>query len=247
MKINAIIADDEPHLAEHLASMIQTVWPVIEITEIVHDGYAAVAAVERLRPDIAFLDIRLPGISGIEAGRRFSTDTHVVFVTAYDNYAVRAFELGAIDYLLKPLTEERLAQTINRIKPYFCFACPRQRYRGVDFPKLLHVMSSGGNEHFFIRPMDVLFFQSMGNYLLVEGRERRGMMRASLSEVRLHLDPCQFVQIHRGTLVNIDAVACVRRQGHGAVVTLCERNIELRVSRQFAHLMLSKSILGDAR
>lgn len=214
MKIRAIIADDEPYLAAHLASMIRAAWPAVEIADVVHDGHAAVEAVARLRPDLAFLDVRMPGLNGIEVGWR-ATGTHVVFVTAYDEYAVAAFELGAIDYLLKPLTEERLTRTINRLKPYFCFSCPRQRHQAVDFPRLLRVVSSGGNEHFFIRPMDVLFFQTAGNYLLVEGRDRRGMMRSSLSELRSQLDPCQFVQIHRGTLVNIDAVDCVRGRDMG--------------------------------
>ena len=247
MNPRAVVADDEAHLAEHLRARLQHLWPELEVLPLAGNGIDALRAIDEDEPDIAFLDIRMPGLTGIELARRVDTRTHVVFVTAFDQYAVEAFDREVVDYLLKPVTDERLAKAIERLQRKLAAA---ERPPALDdvLARLARAIPQAGGRLRWVRALkgeevrqiavdDVLYFQASDKYTCVMTREGESLIRLGLAELTGQLDGEVFWQIHRGTVVNMNEVASTRRDLGGRVfVKLKDGRTELAVSRAYAHL-----------
>lgn len=225
-----IVAEDEKLLAAALQRELAIAWPDLEVVEVAEDGGAALEAIASHRPDVAFLDIRMPGLTGMEvaaAAADASPHTLVVFITAYDQYAVDAFERGAVDYLLKPVTSERLAQTVARLKSRLADAA---RHAGrtaqlardmserfdteLDEP-LTWITASTGRATRLILVEDVIYFRADNKYTLVATAEGDALLTRPIRELLRQLDPKIFRQIHRSTIVNLRQVASVERDDTG--------------------------------
>lgn len=240
----ALIAEDEPILAAELRTVLGQAWPELALVGIAEDGVEALHLLDAHRPDVVFLDIQMPGLTGLEVARKASGRCHVVFVTAYDEYAVAAFEAGAVDYVMKPLSAARIATTVERLKAKLASALPanldgilraladaaaRRQY-------LRWITATQGNDLRLITVDEILYVKSDNKYTLVVTRERESLIRRTIRELADELDPQQFWQIHRGTLVNINAVAGVTREMSGKLrVRLKDRPELLSVSDPYAH------------
>ena len=241
----AIIADDEPLLRAGLRAALAQAWPELHVAAEAANGAQAVHAVRELRPDIAFLDIEMPLMNGLEAAREIGGACHVVFVTAYDRYAVEAFERGAVDYVLKPAEQARLAETVARLKARIATPAPPlqqivdelARRVAPGAGKLQWLQASLGNNIKLINVDDILYFQSDTKYTRLVARDGEALVRKTLRELCAELDPRHFWQVHRGTIVNIRAIASVSMDEIGRrEITLRDRPEKLEVSRTFAHL-----------
>ncbi len=247
MKARALIADDEIHLAEHLRARLGDLWPELEVLPLAANGLEALRAINEHAPEVAFLDIRMPGLTGIELARRVDTRTHIVFVTAFDQYAVEAFDREVVDYVLKPVTGERLAKCIERLKRKLA-AAERPPALEEVLAKLARAIPGAGARLRWIRALkgeivqqiavdEVLYFQASDKYTCVITREGESLIRLPLAELSAQVDADVFWQIHRGTLVNMNEVAATRRDLGGRVfVKLKDGKTELPVSRAYAHL-----------
>lgn len=238
----ALIAEDEPLLREQLKRRIAEAWPELAISIEAGNGADAVSAFEVQPTDIAFLDIRMPGMTGLDVARAIGDRAHIVFVTAYDEYAIAAFEEGAVDYLLKPVTPERLAKVVVRLKA-------RLSTPPLDLDTLLHRLASReGNTHLkWIRASlgaalrmlpveDVIFFQAEDKYTKVVTADGEALIKKPIRELFDELDPEAFWQIHRSTIVSLRAIAKVERDWRDQpVISLKGRPEKLVVSRTFAH------------
>ena len=246
MTTTALIADDEPYLASHLKAQLAELWPSLEIVAVAKNGVEAAAQIAALQPDIAFLDIQMPGLSGLEVAQGIEGETRVVFVTAYDEYAVEAFEQAALDYLLKPLKTERLAKALDRIKatlsqePDAHLAEALQRLlRGPNTaPPLRYIRAAQGELMHQIAIEDVLFFHADDKYTVVQtvaGNEH--LIRTPIIELAAQLDADQFWQVHRSTLVNLAFLAGTRRdEASRLFLRIKGHPRELPVSRAYVHL-----------
>ncbi|MBS0319345.1 MAG: response regulator transcription factor [Proteobacteria bacterium] len=252
--MTAIIADDEARLAAHLAERLAVLWPELVIAGVAANGPDARALLEREAPDIAFLDIRMPGLTGLDVARGAGAGTHVVFVTAYDQYAVTAFERAAFDYLLKPVSDERLAQTIARLRERIESAAQPETGRlpellaalarelpGLAVPsgpaRLAWIRAAVGQQVRLIAVEDVAYFQSNDKYTSVFTADGEALIRTPLKDIAVQLDPGRFWQVHRSTLVNVAHVATTTRDMAGRVtLTLRGRPERITVSRAYAHL-----------
>ncbi len=248
--VTALIADDEAPMRDQLRTRLAAVWPSLSIVAEAANGVDAVALAQQHRPDIAFLDIRMPGMGGIETARQLYNRCHIVFVTAYDQYALDAFEQGAMDYLLKPVTAERLATTCERLRARLARA-PEDI--GAELARLAGLLQQGGTppQPAYLRwiqaqvggslrmvsTREVLFFQSDEKYTRVQTATAELLIRKTLKELADELDPDEFWRIHRSTLVRVDAIAEVTRDLRGRQM-LKVRNYphELEVSRNHTHL-----------
>ncbi len=252
MTLHAIIAEDEPILRAQLKSKLGKLWPELQIVADVGDGEAALEAIDAHRPDLAFLDIRMPEMTGVEVARSIAANPdlkcHVVFVTAFDQYAVEAFQTGAADYLLKPYSDERLSLTVQRLKDRLAQQpAPAQDLQALvaqisaqlkpEAEPLRWIKASVGN-HLRLIPIDeVLFFQSDEKYTLVATREFDALIRTPIKELLEGVDTARFWQIHRSTIVNASAIEVVTRDERGqASVRVKGRKETLSVSRPFSHL-----------
>ena len=243
----AIVAEDEPILRTQLEGKLRKLWPELEIIASVGDGAAALEALEDRAPDFMFLDIQMPEITGVEVARHVAGRAHVVFVTAYDQYAIQAFETGAVDYILKPATDERLAVTIERLKAKLAAPTPpadlnavlarlTEQIRGKR-EKLQWIKATIGQNLRLIPVADVLFFQSDEKYTRVVLAEGEALIKTPIRELIDGLDPEVFWQIHRSTLVNAGAIAAVTRDFRGqAHVKIKGKDEALIVSRIYSHL-----------
>ena len=245
MSARALIADDEAHLAEHLRGRLAELWPELDILPLAANGLEALRAIEDEEPDVAFLDIRMPGLTGLELARRIEPRTHIVFVTAFDQYAVEAFDRDAVDYILKPVTDERLARAVERLrnkleaaeKPPALDEMLARLAAALPGPagRLRWVRALKGEEVRQIAVDDVLYFQAQDKYTCVITREGEFLIRLALSELAAQLDPEVFWQVHRATIVNMNEVASTRRDMGGRVfVRLKDGQTELPVSRGYA-------------
>jgi DNA-binding LytR/AlgR family response regulator len=242
----AILAEDEPILRTQLEGKLRKLWPELEIIASVEDGAAALEALEDRRPDFMFLDIQMPEMTGVEVARHVGNRSHVVFVTAYDQYAIQAFETGAVDYILKPATDERLAVTIERLKAKS--ATPpadlnavlsklADRLGGGKRERLQWIKATVGQNLRLIPVDDVLFFQSDEKYTRVVMADGEALIKTPIRELLDGLDPEVFWQIHRSTLVNAGAIAAVSRDFRGqAHVKVKGKDESLVVSRIYSHL-----------
>ena len=240
----AIIAEDEPVLRGELRETLGALWPELSIVAEAADGFEAVRAIERHRPGVLFLDIQMPGMSGLDVARSASGRCHVVFVTAYDAHAVTAFEQGAVDYVMKPFSPARLATAIGRVRA-------RLREAPADLDGLLHALAAQArdttrylrwisvSQHDTLKLItvdEIQYIQSDNKYTLVATADTQSLIRKPIRELIDALDPEVFWQIHRGTVVNVNAIAAVHRDARGYLqVRLKERREVLPVSTAFAH------------
>lgn len=242
-----MIADDEPHLRDYLQTRLTRLWPQLQIVASASNGLEAMQQLNQWQPDIAFLDIKMPGLSGLQVAEKAKT-CHCVFVTAYDQYALRAFEQAAVDYLLKPVADDRLAQTVQRLQQRMATRTPAPEWQtligqlrqlaGQGQPDYLRwLRASVGSEVRLIAVDDVCYFQASEKYTLVATAGNEYLIRTSLKELAEQLDPQQFWQIHRATLVNVREIAGAQRELAGTLLLrLQSRPEKLRVSRAYAQL-----------
>ncbi|MDK9702183.1 MAG: LytTR family DNA-binding domain-containing protein [Sulfuritalea sp.] len=248
--MKAIIADDEPLLARHLTARLVELWPQLEIAGVAGNGIEARDMIEDLRPDIAFLDIRMPGLSGLEVVQALAPEVRaacrVVFVTAYDEFAVQAFEREAVGYLLKPVADDRLATAIERLQrappaPAGAQSDDLLRRLQALLPKvaghLRWVRASVGNDVRLVATDEICYFQAADKYTAVFTRDAELLIRTPIKELLEQLDPEQFWQVHRGTLVNVRQVVSAGHDAFGRVtLKLRDRAEAVAVSRGHAHL-----------
>jgi DNA-binding LytR/AlgR family response regulator len=245
--ISAVIADDEPLLRAMLRTRLMRLWPELEVRHEMADGRDVERVIEEHAPDLFFLDIHMPGVNGLEAARAIGNRAHVVFVTAYDEHAVEAFERGAIDYVLKPFNDERLAVTVERLKerleqpPAASLDALVEQIAGrlgaKPAERLRWVKASVGSSVRLIPVEEILFFQSDEKYTRVVTCDSEVLIRKPIKELLDELDPDKFWQVHRATIVNVDHNASVRRGlKDQAEIALKGHRETLVVSRAFTHL-----------
>lgn len=259
----ALIAEDEPLLAEALRADLARLWPELQVLTLVGDGQQAVQQALALKPTLCFLDIRMPGLSGLEVARTLAEDwpdpAHgphfplLVFVTAYDQYALQAFDAQAVDYLLKPVDSARLAACIARLQRTLAtrqgaaqeLLASVEQLRALlgavpaagSVPRLEVIQAQVGATVHLVPVADVIYFEAADKYLRVVTTEREHLIRTSLRELLPQLDPARFWQVHRGTVVQARCIASARRDDSGkAFLSLKGRSETLTVSRLYAHL-----------
>jgi DNA-binding LytR/AlgR family response regulator len=247
----ALIADDEPHLAAYLRTQLTALWPELELLPAARNGVEAAEAIAVHRPDLAFLDIKMPGLTGLEVAQGIEGSTRVVFVTAYDEFAVQAFEQEAVDYVLKPVNAQRLSKTIERVQRALAgsaelpaddarLATVLQRLlpaSGTPASRLRYVRASQGDLTHQIDVGDVLFFRADDKYTCVQTPRGEFLIRTPIAELAAQLDPDQFWQVHRSTLINLKHVAGTRRDELSRLfVRVNGFDGELPVSRAYVHL-----------
>jgi DNA-binding LytR/AlgR family response regulator len=245
--VTAVIADDEPLLRAQLRARLARLWPELQVVHEMENGRGIEEVLDRHTPGIFFLDIHMPGVNGLEAACAIGARAHVVFVTAFDQYAVEAFEQGAVDYVLKPFNEERLAITVERLKARIG-SRPRELEDLVkslaarlaphaNEQHLRWIKASVGSNVRLIPVEEVLFFQSDEKYTRVVTCEAESLIRKPIRELLDELDPAKFWQVHRATIVNVDHIASVRRGlKDQAEITLRDHGETIVVSRAFVHL-----------
>jgi DNA-binding LytR/AlgR family response regulator len=252
----ALIADDEPLLRDALRRQLAEAWPELQIVAEARNGREAVRLFEELHPDICFLDIHMPGLSGVDAANHIGRRAHLVFVTAYDHYAVQAFAQGALDYLLKPVEQARLAETVSRLEQRLRSSRPavntelllqqlsdqlaRLRGGGSGAP-LRWIRVQSGKTVRLIATDDVDYLRSEAKYTVVAWRDGdkpvEAVVRMPLKELLDQLDPEQFAQVHRSVVVNLRAIRHVKRhENETAEIHLKGRGDVLPVSRSYVHL-----------
>ncbi|MBH9553599.1 LytR/AlgR family response regulator transcription factor [Inhella gelatinilytica] len=262
MSIRAILADDERLMREQLRARLTEVWPDLEIVAEAKNGLEAVELTREHKPDLCLLDIRMPGLTGVEAARQIAqleeTDDwripEIVFITAYDQYAVEAFEQGVADYVLKPAERERLQLTVERLKKRFAARDSGEGDPEKPIQQLLHrlsaqlnpnqpprylewIQASVGQEIRMIPVSEILFFISDEKYTRVQTEQIEALIRKPIKELVDELDPHLFWQIHRSTLVNVKAITGVSRDFRGRqLVAIRGVNEKLEVSRSYTHL-----------
>jgi DNA-binding LytR/AlgR family response regulator len=244
MKARAIVVEDEPTLREQLDELLARVWPELEIVASVGDGLRAAAALQKHEPDLMFLDVEMPEMSGIEVARHASGRCHVVFVTAYSAYATQAFDAGAVDYVLKPISEERLATACRRLQERLASA-PADLERVLAQlaarvakarPYLQWITASLGANIRMITIEQVCYFQADARYTLVALKDGDALIHLPIRDLLDQLDPQMFWQIHRSTIVNVQEIDSIGRDAtEHAVVRLKNRSETLRVSQPFAY------------
>jgi DNA-binding LytR/AlgR family response regulator len=254
--IRALIAEDEPILAAVLVQSLQRLWPQLEIVATAPNGLAAVERALALRPDVLFLDIKMPGQTGLEAAEELAERwegpqpfPEIVFVTAYDDYALKAFEQAAADYVLKPVSDERLRRTVERLRARLDtrqdgggLAHLVEQMRALlphaQAPERLSVIRAAvGNTVRMIPVREVVYFQALDKYVNVATADSEALIRLPLKELLPQLDPAQFCQVSRGSIVNMQHVASASRDETGKLtLALHGRADRLKVSPLFAHL-----------
>ncbi|GAB4569872.1 MAG: LytTR family DNA-binding domain-containing protein [Rhizobacter sp.] len=248
----ALIADDEPLLRERLCNLLARLWPELQIVAQARNGREAVEMFDEHAPDVVFLDVHMPGLNGVEAARSIARRAEVVFVTAYEQYAVTAFEQGALDYVVKPFDEARLADTVQRLQQRLARApdagadkldaviekmsAELRRHVGANH-WLQWIKASVGNSVRLIPVEQVAYLRSDEKYTLVVWEGGEALIRKSIRELADELDPERFAQVHRSVIVNLHQVAQIDRgPNETAEVRLKGRTEVLPVSRSFVHV-----------
>lgn len=249
----ALIADDETHLATWLRDQLLKLWPDLEIVALARNGLEAAEMIAGLQPDIAFLDIQMPGLTGLEVAAGIEGLTRVVFVTAYDEYALTAFDAEAIDYVLKPVTAERLARTVQRAQRALApredavepeddarLARVLRRLQAPAAPAaapLRWIRASQGELTHQVPVSDVMFFHADDKYTCVQTADAEYLIRTPIAELTTQLDGQQFWQVHRSTIVNLAHLAGTRRdEASRLFIRIAGWKAELPVSRAYVHL-----------
>lgn len=252
----AVLADDEPHMREVLREQLKALWPALRVLDEAADGPSALLQIETLRPDLAFLDIRMPGMTGLQVARAVTVPTRIVFVTAFDAHALEAFEAHAVDYVLKPIDPARMATVVARLKQ------ATQRPRMLEAQQLVAALErlglaggqglpvvpasapqrlqwlqvAAGAQVHMVHVDDVRFFESDTKYTRVVTDDTEGLIRLSLKELLEQLDPLQFVQTHRSAVVNRRFVRAVHRRGEVLELELKGGGARVKVSSANHHL-----------
>lgn len=250
----ALIADDEPMLREALARLLAELWPELRVVAQARNGREAIAAFEQHGPDVCFLDVQMPGVSGVVAARAIGNRAHLVFVTAFEQYAVEAFARGALDYLVKPLERDRLRDTVERIKERLRTVQPpaatdelirelAARLEATPRDTRLRWLRAGSGQATRLIPVEEIdFLRADEKYTLVAwrgdgARPGEALVRTPLKELAGQLDPEQFVQVHRSVIVNLGSVSHITRGlNETATIHLKRRPETLPVSRAYLHL-----------
>jgi DNA-binding LytR/AlgR family response regulator len=260
-QLTAIVAEDEELLRADLIAKLNSVWPELEVVASCEDGAAALEEIAAKKPQLAFLDIQMPGLTGLDVAAALptlGTRTEVVFVTAYNQYAVDAFNKGAIDYLLKPVTEDRLAATVERLKAKIGNGVDTAAAMGSDGLQMLvqqlqvamandnkhepmaWITAGSGRDTKLIMVEDIAYFQADNKYTVVMTAEGESLIRTPIKELLEGLDAAHFKQIHRSTIVNLKAIKSVTRDDTGkGVIHLKALKETLQVSQPFMHLFRS--------
>jgi DNA-binding LytR/AlgR family response regulator len=247
--VKAIIADDEEQLRIYLKSKLAEFWPELVICGEAPNGIEALKLIEACRPAIAFLDIKMPGLSGIEVAQKISSTCRVVFITAFDQYAVEAFENEAIDYILKPVTDQRLQKTIARLKRQISDSSISSLDFAQSMDRLLAALKDGsaagylkwikvrqGEEVRLISVDDICYFKAEDKYTVVRTREGESLIKKTIQQLTEELDPEQFWRIHRGIIISVHQVGGVSRSFTGRlIIKLKDLPETLTVSRSYAH------------
>jgi len=242
-----LIADDELHLARYLQQQLLTLWPEADVVALAANGLEAARLIDELQPDVAFLDIQMPGLTGLEVAQGIVGPTRVVFVTAYDEYAVRAFDHAALDYVLKPIKTERLQQAVRRVQAVLSSSAKepgdelvqalRQMARVAPQQQLRFIRASQGDLTHQIDVRDVLYFHADDKYTCVQTAQAEYLIRTPIAELVAQLDPNCFWQVHRSSLINLTHLAGTRRDGASRLfVRFKHHGLELPVSRAYVHL-----------
>ena len=241
----AVLAEDEPLLGDELAELLNSLWPQLQIVARANDGVAALNAIDEHCPSIAFLDIRMPLLTGIDVARQVAGRCHVAFITSYDEHAVEAFEAGAIDYVLKPPSAARLATTIQRLKTRLQQPAADLRWALRDFADrsaatpgyLQWINASRGATVRLITVEEILYFKSDQKYTMVVTAETEALIKKTIKNLTSELDPTMFWQVHRSAVVNVHAIDSVMRDDRGNLtLRLKHRPETLPVSEAYTHL-----------
>ncbi|HEX8956022.1 MAG TPA: LytTR family DNA-binding domain-containing protein [Burkholderiaceae bacterium] len=247
----AIIADDEDLALGELRAMLKQAWPELEVIAACDNGTDALEAIMRRQPDVAFLDIRMPGLTGLDVAQAAAGKCQVVFTTAYDAHAIKAFDLGALDYLLKPLTKARLDQAIERLQDRLrarlasqdgapdwarvVSELDRRLAQARQNERLRWISASVGDTIHLYSIEEVVYFESDLKYTRVVTEKDEALVRLTLKEIQNGLDPDQFWQVHRATIVRASAISCARRDEAGGItLELRNRDEKIKVSRAYA-------------
>lgn len=251
--VTALIADDEPLLRERLAAHLATLWPALQVVAHARNGREAVERFDEAPVDVVFLDVQMPGLNGVEAARSLRGRTHLVFVTAFEQYALQAFEEGAVDYLVKPFEPARLAQTVQRLQGLLASAAPPAaadaaldplldrlaealRQRAGPRRALQWIRASAGTSVKLVNVDEVIYLKADEKYTLVVSGDGEALIRKPIRELADELDPERFVQIHRSVIVNLHCIShVVRGPNETADVHLRGRAEVLPVSRSYLH------------
>ncbi|WP_448567418.1 LytR/AlgR family response regulator transcription factor [Thalassotalea ganghwensis] len=235
--VDILVAEDEVILRESLVAKLKAYWPSAHIVASVNNGQEAICAINQMKPEVTFLDIQMGDISGIDVAKQIGCHTEIVFVTAFNQYAVEAFEQGAQDYLLKPFSDERLIACIERLQ---------QRLQLPEYPVHQDIASKGymsrinmqiGHKIWVVPIEDVVVFQANGRYIKVITKDREALIRLPLKQLLERLDPEIFWQVHRGTVININHLDYVTQtEGDKLVLHMKHNPIEVQVSRSYTHL-----------
>lgn len=249
-KPKAVIADDEEQLRIYLKSKLVRLWPELIICGEAENGPEALEIIKKHQPDIAFLDIKMPGLSGLEVAKAITTNCRVVFITAYDQYAIEAFEGEAIDYLLKPVTDQRLTKTVKRLQKQISVPASAPMDMADTFEQLLEALKNQpaadylkwikvrhGDNLRLIAVDEVCYFKAADKYTLVRTHAGESLIKKSIRQLSEELDPHQFWRIHRGSIVNISQIVNANRSFAGRLILKLKDLPEtLNVSRAYAHL-----------
>lgn len=251
MRATAILVDDESHVVDYLARQLSALWPELEILGAAGNGPDAVELARSTRPDIAFLDIHMPGLSGMQVAELLPPTTRIVFVTAFEEFAVEAFQRAAVDYLLKPVTPDRLGETINRLRAAMAQSTDGQSTVASDRDMLLQLLKAAQQSREYLQWLrtgledttrllpvtDVIYFEASQKYTSVVTRDGEHLLRRSIRELAEELDPNAFWQIHRGIIVRVDQIASAKRDLRGRyTLTLRDHPATLRSSQSYGYL-----------
>ncbi len=240
----AIVAEDEGPQRKELVRMLRRLWPDLAVVAECESGADALQAMQRLTPNVAFLDIQMPEVSGIDVARAASGRTHIVFVTAFDQFAVQAFEDGAVDYLLKPVKEDRLRKTIDRVRLHLdspkdisaVLSALEKRLLEASPPRLRWITAGEGGSVRLVPIEEIIFFQAQDKYTKVVTQNCEAHIRKSLKDILSELDPDIFWQIHRSAIVRVKSVRNISRDEDGGhVISIVGRSETLPVASSYVH------------
>ncbi len=248
-QVTAIIADDEENLRISICLLLKRLWPELKILGQAQNGIEAVSLIEHEKPDIAFLDIKMPGLSGVNVAKKVSNACKIVFITAYDQFAVQAFESEAVDYILKPVTQKRLKTTIVRLKkqlieqdrsPEFDLKMEKvlQVLENKEIPDYLRLIKvKTGSDLRFVPVSQVLYFKAEDKYTIVQTATNEFLIKTPIKDLENDLDPKHFWRVHRSAIVNIEKIQVIKRSfTNQMIIGFDQTDHTLAVSRSYEHL-----------
>ncbi len=239
---SAMLVDDEPNLSKHLARKLADLWPELDIVGTAINGRQALALAEDTQPDIVFLDIHMPGLTGLEVAEALPSETKIVFVTAFNEFAVEAFEKAAVDYLLKPVSDERLQRTIERLrasgtKDRSELVALLKDLKGDNAAHLKWLKAGIDDTTQLVAVEEVIYFQADNKYTTVRTKTGEHLVRKTIKDLEQALDPDKFWRIHRSTIVQVAQIASAKRDLRGRyTLRLKDCNETLLASQSYGHL-----------